>query len=367
MKYENRSYLFGYGIFIAYFKENIEYMVGIYKITNLVNGKVYIGQSGNLDYRWIHHRSDLRGNIHHNVHLQAAWRKYGEESFMFEIIEQCNIDDLNNREQYWINYYDSHDPEKGYNLDLGGTGTRGYKHTKEEIERMRKIQSPLVVLEFDESFNLVQRWSGGSSHIRKEKHYTKECIDLRCTHRIREMSLYKGSYWVYEKEYISPDFNWEKYLNNEKIVELTKNSKPKIKKRICQYTKSGDFVQVWESYSDLNNAGFNSHSIIPIVNQSRGKKTHKGFIWAFEDYDFSDGYFDKVLYKTAPQNPIEPKGHFKKAIIQIDPDTMLPIKEYASLTEAAFVMGLKNNGSMSIAANSNLTKKSMGYYWQYKQ
>lgn len=46
---------------------------------------------------------------------------------------------------------------------------------------------------------------------------------------------------------------------------------------------------------------------------------------------------------------------------------MLPIKEYASLTEAAFVMGLKNNGSMSIAANSNLTKKSMGYYWQYKQ
>ncbi len=63
----------------------------------------------------------------------------------------------------------------------------------------------------------------------------------------------------------------------------------------------------------------------------------------------------------------KPKEHPHKPILQIDPISLIPIHEYYSLTEASKAMGLKNNGSMSLAANSNLTKKSMGYYWQYKQ
>ena len=61
---------------------------GIYKITNTANGKVYIGSSVDVHGRFNCHRSDLRNNRHGNQHLQNAWNLYGENSFVFEIIEE---------------------------------------------------------------------------------------------------------------------------------------------------------------------------------------------------------------------------------------------------------------------------------------
>lgn len=60
---------------------------GIYKIVNITNSKVYIGQSNNIKKRWTEHRSALNNNRHVNVHLQNAWNKYGENNFEFVIIE----------------------------------------------------------------------------------------------------------------------------------------------------------------------------------------------------------------------------------------------------------------------------------------
>lgn len=91
----------------------------IYKIENLVNGKVYIGQTArNIKHRKIHHFNALRGNYHSNKYLQRSWNKYGEENFIFKIIENVDIDKLDDREVYWINYYKN---KAGvYNLDSGG-------------------------------------------------------------------------------------------------------------------------------------------------------------------------------------------------------------------------------------------------------
>jgi group I intron endonuclease len=61
-------------------------MTGIYKITNKINGKVYIGQSINIERRWKEHISDKRKNS--LIHL--AIEKYGEKNFNFEIIEECS-------------------------------------------------------------------------------------------------------------------------------------------------------------------------------------------------------------------------------------------------------------------------------------
>ena len=76
--------------------------IGIYRIRNLINNKVYIGSTKNMKLRWAKHKALLRHNKHQNTHLQSAWNKYGEDAFVFEVIEECKTEDLISREQFFI-------------------------------------------------------------------------------------------------------------------------------------------------------------------------------------------------------------------------------------------------------------------------
>lgn len=89
---------------------------GIYKITNIVNGKVYVGSTVNLYHRRCHHFGRLRSNDHANEHLQNAFNKYGEQSFHFAVIELCDRDNLLDREDFWINGLNAHHSKSGYNI-----------------------------------------------------------------------------------------------------------------------------------------------------------------------------------------------------------------------------------------------------------
>lgn len=93
---------------------------GIYKITNLINKKCYIGCSKNIEHRWISHKSEsiLENNPQYNYSIHKAFRKYGLDNFSFEIIELTSEDLLFQQEKYWINYYNSYN--EGYNETLGG-------------------------------------------------------------------------------------------------------------------------------------------------------------------------------------------------------------------------------------------------------
>lgn len=75
---------------------------GIYKITNQINQKSYIGQSTDILGRWRHHKSSSKNEISaaYNYPLQRAFRKYGIENFSFEILEECLTKDLDVKEQY---------------------------------------------------------------------------------------------------------------------------------------------------------------------------------------------------------------------------------------------------------------------------
>lgn len=91
----------------------------IYKIENLVNGKVYIGQTiRDVDRRLQCHLVKLRGNYHNNNYFQNAFNKYGEGNFETSIIEKCNVEQIDNREVYWINYYKN--SVGVYNIEGGG-------------------------------------------------------------------------------------------------------------------------------------------------------------------------------------------------------------------------------------------------------
>ena len=80
---------------------------GIYCIENIVNGKKYVGQSVDIASRFIKHRYLLRNNKHYNVHLQGAWNTYGEDNFLFYVLEECNTALLDEREQYYIKDFNS--------------------------------------------------------------------------------------------------------------------------------------------------------------------------------------------------------------------------------------------------------------------
>lgn len=108
-------------------------MIGIYKITNLINQKIYIGQSINIQERWTEHirESNVSEEIweankrKEQTHLHRAIRKYGSNNFSFEIIEECTEAELNNRERYWIAHYNTFNSPNGYNMTAGGDGLRG--------------------------------------------------------------------------------------------------------------------------------------------------------------------------------------------------------------------------------------------------
>ena len=93
---------------------------GIYKITNLKNGLVYIGQTRDFNARYLSH---WRLDKETNSPLHIDMKELGKEYFKFDILEKCNLDQLDTREKYWIAYYDSYN--LGYNQDTGGSGYKG--------------------------------------------------------------------------------------------------------------------------------------------------------------------------------------------------------------------------------------------------
>ena len=111
--------------------------VGIYKITNKINGHCYIGQSTQIEKRWSNHKVAAYNSESksYNYPLYRSFRKYGVENFSFEIIEECSNELLNEKEKYWIDFYS---PE--YNQTIGGDyKTVPQKLTEEQVKEIQQI------------------------------------------------------------------------------------------------------------------------------------------------------------------------------------------------------------------------------------
>ena len=114
---------------------------GIYKITNIENGKFYIGSAVNISGRWSVHKHMLRNNKHKNSYLQCSWNKHNEGSFLFEVIEIIeDIDTLIKREQFYLDLYKCYNRDIGYNINIIANNRLGVKAsdiTKERISKSR--------------------------------------------------------------------------------------------------------------------------------------------------------------------------------------------------------------------------------------
>lgn len=105
-------------------------MIGIYKITNKINGNCYIGQSINILSRWSRHKYGYKNE---DTRLYRSMRKHGIENYEFEIIEECEKDCLNERELYWINNI-----KPKYNTAGGGNSIYGFSLSEEHKQKLRE-------------------------------------------------------------------------------------------------------------------------------------------------------------------------------------------------------------------------------------
>lgn len=114
-------------------------MIGIYKIVNKINNKVYIGSATDIKKRWRDHKWYLIHQKHHNTHLQSSWNKYGEGSFDFILVLECNINKLLILEKEFIIKYNTFNNKFGYNVNDPEHMFLNRKHT-EETKRLLSFQ-----------------------------------------------------------------------------------------------------------------------------------------------------------------------------------------------------------------------------------
>ena len=119
-------------------------MATIYCIENLENNMRYIGQTQDFKKRLREHKYMLKKGIHPNSYLQNAWNSYGEQNFIFYPLEECTVEELDEKEMFYIKKWST--LEEGYNQVEGGGGIRGWKHSDEFKERMRQsnLENPRI-------------------------------------------------------------------------------------------------------------------------------------------------------------------------------------------------------------------------------
>ena len=111
-------------------------MIGIYKITRIENGKSYIGQSNDIERRFKEHQYKK------DIPVELAIQKYGVDAFTYEVLEECSLEELDEKEKYWISKLDTY-KGFGYNCSEGGSGNQGEnngrtKLTNSDVEYIRE-------------------------------------------------------------------------------------------------------------------------------------------------------------------------------------------------------------------------------------
>jgi len=210
---------------------------GIYIIENILTGKKYIGSSINCYDRIKRHFMDLNNGKHHSIYLQRCWKKYSSEHFRFKIIEEVNNEELEKREQHWLNFYKSYEKDKGYNICKIAGITTGYKHTEKSRIKMSKTWK--------------EKWNNMSE---EEKILKSE----------RLKNLRKGK------------------INSKSHMKILFEYNRTKKKPVLQLNLEGKIIREFESATDV--AKFlKIYSSAPISACCKGKrKSAYGFRWEFK-------------------------------------------------------------------------------------
>jgi group I intron endonuclease len=155
----------------------------VYRITNTINGKVYIGKTmKSLAARWTEHLKSVRAGS--DFYFHKAVRKYSSEAFKTDILyEASTVEALNAMETFFIVLHQSHKPENGYNLTLGGDGVSGLTHTERTKEMLRSLWTTERRQELQERNRSVEQRRKVSQSKLGRTRSEKECKSISDGHR----------------------------------------------------------------------------------------------------------------------------------------------------------------------------------------
>lgn len=303
--------------------KNTEKTYEVYKITNKVNGKIYVGIT-NQGYktRWYKHCSDAIHDSSFPIH--QALRKYGFDNFKVGVIEQCStIDLLKEREKFWIKELGTLTKYgKGYNITTGGDGAFGRYHSDETKELLRELAlnrkevndearlkmslnsvKAKIVSQFTLDGELIKTYRSAREAARqlgliatnisacargKYKHsggfkwsYTDEVITdpvpkVKLQHKVKK--VYHPTDEV--KQRIS-ETNKKHWVNNPERHKQASLNNPK-NRSILQYTLAGEFIKEFRSVSEaVKEVGASTHTNIAKCARRERKKSC-GYIWKYK-------------------------------------------------------------------------------------
>lgn len=276
-------------------------MIGIYKITNISNNKCYIGQSVNIERRWMQHKETMNNPYidAYNRELYNDMRIFGLDNFLFEILEECSLEELNDKEKYWIQYYNSY--ENGYNLTRGGNGT--LKHDYDKIKEL---------------------WNQG---------FTTEEISKETNIRYDYITTILGNLGITAKEKLE--------RNSTPNDSHSRYSKKVYQKDLLTYETINIFESVSAAANFLNVCRATFREALRNHNNE-----YRGFYWEIDN------------------NSSKEKRDFStRKVAQIDKDTNKILKIFPSLSQAA--KNIEGQVSCISRACKNKINTYKGFKWRY--
>lgn len=246
----------------------------IYKWVNLITGKVYIGQTQNFYNRMKqYHKKGATPK------LQSAIEKYGIENFDIEVIELCDIEHLNEREQYWMDYYCSYQSDYGYNISPTAGTTRGIKYSLEVREKISAIVKERAVHLYGEKNGMYG------------KHHTEETLKKMSDHS--KQMWENPEYRQAQSERMSGENNYfyGKHLygelNGRYGTHCTEETKEKIRQALLgkpnlACSMKVRCVETGEEFDSMTAVAkaYNTYaSAIKLAVDNPDRRTCKGYHW----------------------------------------------------------------------------------------
>lgn len=255
-------------------KLNNEAICGIYEIINLINNKVYIGKSIDIERRWNQHKYGKTKLV-----ISNSINKYGLDNFNFNILEEINLNNLDkltlekklvDLEQKWMDIKKSYLKEYGYNINKTSKPNTTPKRNDDFSKKISKIKIDMnhggqMVIQYDMNGNKIKEWKS-AAEIERKLNILSENISGVC---LKKQKSAGGFIWRKQNDILTKD----------EIKDI--NTLERNRKKIIKQSLNGEEVEIFNSLIDAAKS-VNSKYSSAIVHVCKGRhKSYRGYKWMY--------------------------------------------------------------------------------------